>query len=97
VLCCAVHHVVCCSLCDGLQVIHSDLKVRNVLLKSDGSSERGCIAKGGCERELTGLGKVGGRPEEGRRWVGGQKRGWVLRAKQRVTKQHQQTALQPVF
>jgi hypothetical protein len=28
-----------------LQVIHSDLKVRNVLLKSDGSSERGCIAK----------------------------------------------------
>jgi serine/threonine protein kinase len=27
------------------QVIHSDLKVRNVLLKSDGSSERGCIAK----------------------------------------------------
>eukprot|EP00775_Hariotina_reticulata_P009645 gene9645-9805_t len=27
------------------QVIHSDLKVRNVLLKSDGSSDRGCIAK----------------------------------------------------
>ncbi|KAF8060038.1 serine/threonine-protein kinase [Scenedesmus sp. PABB004] len=27
------------------QVIHSDLKVRNVLLKSDGSSERGCVAK----------------------------------------------------
>jgi serine/threonine protein kinase len=34
---------VCC--CGPLQVIHSDLKVRNVLLKSDGSSERGCIAK----------------------------------------------------
>jgi serine/threonine protein kinase len=31
--------------CLLLQVIHSDLKVRNVLLKSDGSSERGCIAK----------------------------------------------------
>lgn len=28
-----------------MQVIHSDLKVRNVLLKSDGSSERGCVAK----------------------------------------------------
>ncbi|WIA33746.1 hypothetical protein OEZ86_006861 [Tetradesmus obliquus] len=27
------------------QVLHSDLKVRNVLLKSDGSSERGCMAK----------------------------------------------------
>jgi serine/threonine protein kinase len=27
------------------QVLHSDLKVRNVLLKSDGSSERGCVAK----------------------------------------------------
>jgi serine/threonine protein kinase len=26
-------------------VLHSDLKVRNVLLKSDGSSERGCVAK----------------------------------------------------
>lgn len=31
--------------CVSVQVIHSDLKVRNVLMKSDGSSERGCIAK----------------------------------------------------
>ena len=29
----------------GGQVIHSDLKVRNVLLKSDGSGGRGVIAK----------------------------------------------------
>jgi len=36
---------VCCCGPLLLQVIHSDLKVRNVLLKSDGSSERGCIAK----------------------------------------------------
>jgi serine/threonine protein kinase len=39
-LCC------CCILprCLSLQVLHSDLKVRNVLLKSDASA-RGCIAK----------------------------------------------------
>lgn len=39
-------HVLCLLLhLSVLQVIHSDLKVRNVLMKSDGSSERSCIAK----------------------------------------------------
>lgn len=42
---CVVRDVVSFVLWCPVQVIHSDLKVRNVLLKSDGSSERGCIAK----------------------------------------------------
>jgi serine/threonine protein kinase len=37
--------LLCLLLLSPLQVLHSDLKVRNVLLKSDGSSERGCVAK----------------------------------------------------